>query len=91
MSDTSEDSYFQDPSGTHSGASRFVPEPKVPRITDEDGYVVRRSIVEDGTRPEYVIPIGPQDGVWGMVKRVGRFQTEGWLGLWKGKIFHNLS
>ncbi|QRW27185.1 mitochondrial carrier protein [Rhizoctonia solani] len=25
-------------------------------------------------------------GVWGMMKRVGRWQTEGWLSLWKGQL-----
>ena len=38
----------------------------------------------EGTRPEYVIPVGSASGVWGMIKRVGRFRSEGWLALWKG-------
>jgi len=41
--------------------------------------------MEDGTRPEYIIPISSSDGVWGMVKRVGRFNAEGWLALFKGE------
>ena len=40
--------------------------------------------MEEGTRPEYVIPVGSASGVWGMIKRVGRFRSEGWLALWKG-------
>jgi len=51
---------------------------------DDQGYVIRRSVLEEGTRPEYIIPVGSADGVWGMMKRVGRHRTEGWLALWKG-------
>ena len=40
--------------------------------------------MEEGTRPEYIIPVSSSDGVWGMVKRVGRFNAEGWLALFKG-------
>lgn len=42
--------------------------------------------MEEGTRPEYIIPISSSDGVWGMVKRIGRFNAEGWLALFKGKL-----
>jgi mitochondrial fusion and transport protein UGO1 len=55
-----------------------------PRPTDERGYVVRRSVMDDATRPEYIIPVGSTDGVWDMMKRVGRFRSEGWFSLWKG-------
>jgi fusion and transport protein UGO1 len=48
---------------------------------------VRRSVLEESTRPEYIIPVGSADGVWGMIKRVGRFKGEGWLALWKGTLF----
>lgn len=41
--------------------------------------------MEEGTRPEYIIPVSSSDGVWGMVKRVGRFNAEGWLALFKGE------
>ena len=83
MSDSSNDndSYFADPNGvpTHR--------PLTSRgRTDEQGYVVRRSVLEEGTRPEYIIPVGSADGVWGMMKRVGRFRPEGWLALWKGPL-----
>ena len=81
MSDSSNDndSYFADPNG--------VPTHRPPTSrarTDEQGYVIRRSVLEEGTRPEYIIPVGSADGVWGMMKRVGRFRPEGWLALWKG-------
>ena len=83
MSDSSNDndSYFADPNGvpTHS--------PPTSRArTDEQGYIIRRSVLEEGTRPEYIIPVGSADGVWGMMKRVGRFRPEGWLALWKGTV-----
>ncbi|KAF9015033.1 mitochondrial carrier domain-containing protein [Cyathus striatus] len=75
-SSSNDDSYFLDPSVT-------VPRHPVMR-TDEQGYVLRRSVLEEGTRPEYIIPVGTADGVWDMMKRVGRFRSEGWLSLWKG-------
>jgi hypothetical protein len=81
LSDSSDngDTYFTDP---HSpGTAKRYP---APRPTDEQGYVIRRSVLEEGTRPEYIIPVGSVDGVWNMIKRVGRFRSEGWLALWKG-------
>lgn len=73
-------SYFADPSNPDSESRR-----NVPHLTSDDrGYVVRQSVLEEGTLPEYVIPVGSADGVWGMMKRIGRFRPEGWLGLWKG-------
>lgn len=80
LSDSSNDndSYFTDPNVTpHTAALR---------PTDEQGYVVRRSVLEEGTRPEYIIPVGSANGVWGMMRRVGRFRGEGWLSLWKGLL-----
>jgi len=58
----------------------------MPRPSDERGYIVRRSVLEEGTRPEYIIPVGSADGVWGMIKRIGRFRGEGWMALWKGLL-----
>lgn len=71
-------SYFADPSNPDSG--RNAPH----LLSDDRGYVVRQSVLEEGTLPEYVIPVGSADGVWGMMKRLGRFRPEGWLALWKG-------
>ena len=78
MSESSieDDSYFADPNGP---PARYTS-----RLTGEQGYIIRRSVHEDGTRPEYIIPVGSADGVWGMIKQVGRFRGEGWLSLWKG-------
>ncbi|KAH9487066.1 Mitochondrial fusion and transport protein ugo1 [Psilocybe cubensis] len=78
---TENDSYFADP---HAAPSNRPPAPRA-RV-DEQGYVIRRSVLEEGTRPEYIIPVGSADGVWGMMKRVGRFRAEGWLALWKGLL-----
>lgn len=47
-------------------------------------------MLEEGTRPEFIIPVGSADGVWGMMKRVGRFRFEGWLSLWKGMCINLL-
>nr|GAT47316.1 predicted protein [Mycena chlorophos] len=82
LSDASNDndSYFADPNATPLAGSSTL------RPTDEQGYVVRRSVLEEGTRPEYIIPVGSANGVWGMIKRVGRFRGEGWLALWKGLL-----
>ncbi|KAH9949506.1 mitochondrial carrier [Amylocystis lapponica] len=77
------DSYFADPSNVNTAAA---PTPPPPRLSDERGYVVRQSVLEEGTIPEYVIPVGSADGTWGMVKRVGRFKSEGWFSLWKGLL-----
>lgn len=65
--------------------------PPAPRArTDSQGYIIRRSVLEEGTRPEFIIPVGSADGVWGMMKRVGRFRFEGWLSLWKGMCINLL-
>ncbi|KAF8078324.1 mitochondrial carrier domain-containing protein [Lyophyllum atratum] len=80
LSDSSnDDSYFADP---HTTPIRH----NVPHPTDDQGYVIRRSVHEEGTRPEYIIPVGSADGVWGMIKRIVRFRGEGWLALWKGLL-----
>ncbi|THH29736.1 hypothetical protein EUX98_g4452 [Antrodiella citrinella] len=85
LSDTSidnDDSYFADPNNSDAGPRRDVPH----LLSDEKGYVVRQSVLEEGTLPEYVIPVGSASGVWGMMKRLGRFRPEGWLSLWKGLL-----
>ncbi|KAI0257330.1 mitochondrial carrier [Lactifluus subvellereus] len=78
--ESGEESYFADP--LNSGPSRYP----VPRPADERGYVVRKNVMEESTRPDYVIPVGSADGVWAMIKTLGRFRGEGWLALWKGLL-----
>ncbi|KAI9511782.1 mitochondrial carrier [Russula earlei] len=82
MSDdeSGEELYFTEP--LNSGTSRYP----IPRPADERGYVVRKNVMEESTRPDYVIPVGSADGVWAMMKTVGRFRGEGWLALWKGLL-----
>jgi mitochondrial fusion and transport protein UGO1 len=59
-----------------------------PRLSNEHGYIIRRSVLDEDTRPEYLIPVAISDGVWGMIKRVARSPNEGWLALWKGSNVH---
>ncbi|KAK2462017.1 hypothetical protein APHAL10511_006480 [Amanita phalloides] len=81
LSDASnEDLYFVDPNATPT--IKHTPS----KPTDEQGYVIRRSVMEEGTRPEYIIPVGSANGVWGMIKRIGRFRGEGLLALWKALL-----
>ncbi|KAI0639082.1 mitochondrial carrier [Trametes polyzona] len=79
LSDSSnDDSYFADPTAEKP--------PKPPRPADEHGYIIRQSVLEEGTQPDYVIPVGSADGTWGMMKKVAGFRAEGWLALWKGLL-----
>lgn len=75
--DANENPYFQDP-------NEPSPTRRPPRQADEHGYVVRQSVLDESTIPEYIIPIGSADGTWGMMKRLVSFRPEGWLSLWKG-------
>jgi len=72
------DSYFADPEST----------PKVLHARREDD--VRRSTVKERFSSEFVIPVGSVDGVWGMMKQLGRFRGEGWFALWKGTASYPL-
>ncbi|KAF8585552.1 mitochondrial carrier [Ramaria rubella] len=85
--ESSDEAYFQDPAS--SVPSKYPP-PKL-RLADEEGYVVRRSVLEEETRPEYVMPIGKINGVWGMIKKVARWRHEGWFALWKGLLTSSLT
>lgn len=81
--DSAEDSYFADPTNANASSTARYP---VQRPADERGYVIRKNVLEEATQPDYLIPIGSADGVWGMIKKVGRFRSEGWLSLWKGLL-----
>ncbi|KAJ2965575.1 hypothetical protein NUW54_g14074 [Trametes sanguinea] len=83
LSDSSnDDSYFADPSAEKP--------PKPLRAADEQGYIIRQSVLEEGTQPDYVIPVGSADGTWGMMKKVAGFRAEGWLALWKGAYLRTI-
>ncbi|KIJ40187.1 hypothetical protein M422DRAFT_257021, partial [Sphaerobolus stellatus SS14] len=77
---SSDEAYFQDPTSSAPTA------PPKPRPSDEEGYVLRRSILEEETRPEYVMPITITHGVWSMIKKITRWRNEGWFALWKGTL-----
>lgn len=74
---------FQPPGG---GNSSLAP----PRPTSPGGYLTRGGVVGAdsalGTRPEWIMPIVVQGGVWDMIKAVGRWKGEGWASLWKGAL-----
>jgi fusion and transport protein UGO1 len=82
------DLYFHDQSNQSSGG-RTTDLSSMPRRrkkpTDSTGYVMRRSVHEDSTRPEFIMPIVVRGGVWEMIKAVGRGK-EGYFGLWKGTL-----
>lgn len=42
-----------------------------------------------GTKPEWIMPVVVQGGVWEMMRTVGKWKGEGWASLWKGskKLF----
>ncbi|KAG8931042.1 hypothetical protein FRC03_002023 [Tulasnella sp. 419] len=78
MSDASSSSYFHDPSASpRSGL--------VQKTTFADEQAAHEHAVDD-SRPSYIIPTGPSDGVTGMMRRVGTWKTEGYLALWKGQL-----
>ncbi|GJJ08815.1 hypothetical protein Clacol_003034 [Clathrus columnatus] len=79
--DSSDEAYFQDP----TSSSPTFPPPKL-RHVDEKGYIVRKSVLEESTRPEYVIPLTNTNGIWSMIKKIARYRNEGWLSLWKGLL-----
>ncbi|KAL4068322.1 mitochondrial carrier domain-containing protein [Scleroderma yunnanense] len=81
LSDASNESesYFIEPG---VGPSKYP----APKLVDDTGYVIRTSVVEDGTRPEYIIPVGCARSTWTMLNRLVSFQGEGWLAPWKGLL-----
>ncbi|KAJ3856673.1 mitochondrial carrier domain-containing protein [Lentinula lateritia] len=70
--DSEDESYFADPGAT-------------PTSTHVRREEYQHALHED-SRTEFIMPVEPQDGVWGMIKRIGRFRGEGWLALWKGLL-----
>ncbi|KAJ4476598.1 mitochondrial carrier domain-containing protein [Lentinula aciculospora] len=72
-------------SDTDSEDESYFADPGAPTSTRARRAEYQHALYEDSL-PEYIIPVGPQDGVWGMMKRIGRFRGEGWLALWKGLL-----
>ncbi|SPO21133.1 related to UGO1 - outer membrane component of the mitochondrial fusion machinery [Ustilago trichophora] len=80
------DAYFRDVTSkpTRTDTSLYSGRKKR-RMVDASGYVMRKSVYDQGARPEFVMPVVVRGGVWEMMKAVGRGK-EGWLGLWKGSL-----
>ncbi|KAK4052153.1 hypothetical protein OIV83_002448 [Microbotryomycetes sp. JL201] len=83
------ESYFADLDG--AGRPSFAPptgEDVAPRPTSPSGYLLRSGVKDErfGTKPEWVMPIVVQGGVWDMIRTVGKWKGEGWASLWKGQM-----
>ncbi|GAA6048131.1 hypothetical protein JCM3770_003676 [Rhodotorula araucariae] len=83
------EAYFEDL--RTASAPAFQPPPMAgdafpPRPTSPGGYLTRGGVDALGTRPEWIMPIVVQGGVWDMIKAVGRWKGEGWASLWKGQL-----
>lgn len=77
---STDDSYFQDPTSPTRQSRQARAKPLNARKMSTG-----LSTSKVGLSP-LVIPYGPADGVWGMMKRVGGWRTEGWPSLWKGLL-----
>ncbi|GAA5838719.1 hypothetical protein JCM3766R1_001570 [Sporobolomyces carnicolor] len=75
---------FQPPPPSSSG--RLAP-PSSIRPTDPSGYLSGNDLdLGELTRPEWVMPIVVQGGVWDMIKAIARWNGEGYRSLWKGQL-----
>lgn len=82
------EAYFADlPNLSTSHSTAFAPPPP-PRPTSPSGYLLRTGVRDErlGTKPEWIMPVVVQGGVWDMIKTVGRWKGEGWASLWKGQL-----
>ncbi|GAA5894545.1 mitofusin complex protein UGO1 [Sporobolomyces salmoneus] len=70
---------FAPPSSSSSHLAPPLSSPSV-RTTDPSGYLTTI------TRPEWVMPIVVQGGVWEMIKSISRWKGEGYGALWKGQL-----
>ena len=85
LSDEAEaEAYFSD--ALARPTQTFQPQSTAPLPQDSSGYLVRRSIYDESTKPEYTLPVIVTGGVWDMVRAIGRWKGEGWLSLWKGLL-----
>ncbi|GAA5911373.1 hypothetical protein JCM6882_002359 [Rhodosporidiobolus microsporus] len=81
------EAYFEDLQNVAQPS--FKPPTQVPpRPTSPSGYLQRSGVGDEalGTKPEWIMPIVVQGGVWDMIKAVGRWKGEGWASLWKGQL-----
>lgn len=83
------EAYFQDLPNLGSNNSAFAPPaPERIRPTSPSGYLMRSGVRDEryGTKPEWIMPVVVQGGVWDMIRTVGRWKGEGWASLWKGQL-----
>lgn len=83
------EAYFQDLPNLGSNNSAFAPPaPERTRPTSPSGYLMRSGVRDEryGTKPEWIMPVVVQGGVWDMIRTVGRWKGEGWASLWKGQL-----
>ncbi|KAK4703513.1 hypothetical protein P7C70_g2702, partial [Phenoliferia sp. Uapishka_3] len=81
------EAYFEDLQAR--GPSSFLPPLNAPpRPVSPSGYLTRSGVTDEalGTKPEWVMPVVVQGGVWDMMKTLGRWKGEGWSSLWKGQL-----
>ncbi|GAA6001800.1 uncharacterized protein JCM10292_005915 [Rhodotorula paludigena] len=81
------EAYFEDL--REAAPPAFKPPTQLPpRPVSPSGYLQRTGVEDEalGTKPEWVMPIVVQGGVWDMIKAVGRWKGEGWASLWKGQL-----
>lgn len=80
------EAYFSDLQAR--GQTSFAPPSfdKAQRPISPSGYLLRSGISDAamGTKPEWIMPVVVQGGVWDMMKTLGRWKGEGWASLWKG-------
>jgi len=83
LSDEDEaESYFTDLAARPT-ASSLRQAPPV-RARDASGYIARRSVFDESTKPEYALPVVVTGGVWDMCRALSKWQPEGFWSLWKG-------
>lgn len=78
------ESYFQEPINTPALRKTHRRGRRSTGSSIGVGYGHQRQGGDALQLPPHIIPYGPADGVFGMMKRVVAWKTEGWLSLWKG-------
>ncbi|SCV72768.1 BQ2448_4305 [Microbotryum intermedium] len=81
------EAYFSDLSNISRPGFKPPTSGAPPRSVSPSGYLRRDGVVDErsGTKPEWIMPVVVQGGVWDMIKHVGRWKGEGWASLWKGE------
>lgn len=82
------EAYFSDLQARGGSTSFLPPRESNQRPVSPSGYQKRSGVSDEalGTKPEWVMPVVVQGGVWDMMKTVGRWKGEGWSSLWKGTL-----